>query len=393
MSSNKKDWVKFFRRLSIAGIIGLFSNILISIIYEFGLKKSNIFCNIIEFFNKNKNIFWPYGKLGCVVLSIAIPVAIITISINKSYPNKKFNWIEFLLLISVTFLIIWLGVLIFVAQDTSSLYWIWTDVIIWTILFISAFYRYDQAQDQNNNSKDTHNKVKGQSNNKKNSKKYEKYWYKIKNKIIKLINRFLALVSVHYYLIKRLLSALVASTIELIFFSIYFSVKFPYIKSRLNLFLHSKTSIDQTANFVICNMGAAIFIGLPIIILIIALFKVYALSQEQSNTKYIINNNIEIQKDKTWLQAISFLSWLIAIMLTFLNIIPTWVKLKNLDAHMLYYLWFVLFAISLIIIYFLSEIMDWLKKDSFHHDDLPRTTMFLGFVASLLAAVISIFKG
>lgn len=39
MSSNKKDWVKFFRRLSIAGIIGLFSNILISIIYEFGLKK------------------------------------------------------------------------------------------------------------------------------------------------------------------------------------------------------------------------------------------------------------------------------------------------------------------------------------------------------------------
>ncbi|ARW74851.1 hypothetical protein A3P31_04495 [Lactobacillus johnsonii] len=74
-------------------------------------------------------------------------------------------------------------------------------------------------------------------------------------------------------------------------------------------------------------------------------------------SKYIINNNIEIQKDKTWLQAISFLSWLIAIMLTFLNIIPTWVKLKNLDAHMLYYLWFVLFAISLIIIYFLSEIM------------------------------------
>ena len=145
-------------------------------------------------------------------------------------------------------------------------------MIIWTILFISAFYRYDQAQDQNNNSKDTHNKVKGQSNNKKNSKKYEKYWYKIKNKIIKLINGFLALVSVHYYLIKRLLSALVASTIELIFFSIYFSVKFPYIKSRLNLFLHSKTSIDQTANFVICNMGAAIFIGLPIIILIIALF-------------------------------------------------------------------------------------------------------------------------
>ena len=72
MSSNKKDWVKFFRRLSIAGIIGLFSNILISIIYEFGLKKSNIFCNIIEFFNKNKNIFWPYGKLGCVVLSVAI---------------------------------------------------------------------------------------------------------------------------------------------------------------------------------------------------------------------------------------------------------------------------------------------------------------------------------
>ena len=54
MSSNKKDWVKFFRRLSIAGIIGLFSNILISIIYEFGLKKSNIFCNIIEFFNKRR---------------------------------------------------------------------------------------------------------------------------------------------------------------------------------------------------------------------------------------------------------------------------------------------------------------------------------------------------
>lgn len=61
MSSNKKDWVKFFRRLSIAGIIGLFSNILISIIYEFGLKKVIFSAILLNFLIKIKIFF---GRMG-----------------------------------------------------------------------------------------------------------------------------------------------------------------------------------------------------------------------------------------------------------------------------------------------------------------------------------------
>ncbi|WP_242367895.1 hypothetical protein [Lactobacillus intestinalis] len=383
-------------------LFGMFANIISSLIYvgigllilvtRMWLKQQILISVTINFWRKNHNFFWPYGRMGWILLG-AIIVILCVLKWKSRWKlwllKYKLSWKRLLVIIDIISLIILFGILIFITKNPSINWWVWLDTICWGLLFFLVYHRdisKDQCESNNKDAKFNSYREKNKLKNKKDSNTNRQY----KTKLINAESYILGCISSYKYVIKRLVTALVISAIASVFISLYYAVKFRNVKMALRSFLNLQTYADNSAYSVISNIYAAIFIILPTVIFVVATMKIQRISSEISE---IFEKDqvmkLRIKKEKIIFRAICFIIWSITSLFVVI-ILPAWAKPDKLTANMIITLGGILFAFSLMLIYLISTIIDWLKKDN--TKNLPRTTIFLGFMATILAAIISIIK-
>lgn len=92
-------------------------------------------------------------------------------------------------------------------------------------------------------------------------------------------------------------------------------------------------------------------------------------------------------KNKNIFQCYTWGLTLVALLLGICRVIK-WSTATTFTLLMEIFLWLILFTLSLIIILIASVVLEWLEKDNTQTGGVPRTAIFLGFVATVLAAIL-----
>lgn len=377
---------------ALAVMCAILINVSIICVYELWWKNY-----VINFMNNSvkdiKSMFWPYGELANFVLIIAIiSIIVVTLMLKK-------RWSVLVIIISMSVLFI------LVAQGVVTIWWSYTNTLCWCILLFRTFYDSNNKKEHGTNSEKNKDKQSDKLNaenvhksKSRDNKKHDKWsLQKIKYDVQKIRSSIFNFSSRHNYIIKRFAFGLIISTIALVFVSIIYAVKFKNIQSGLRSFLELKIYIDNSSTDFVAQICAAVLVVLPIVITVLTIFKLQKTNLELATLHESFEENkvkeLKAKKEKMLFQAIVFGMCIVAFIPIIIVIVP-WAEQQVLNINMVIYGWFILFVLSLVIINLLSMLIDWLEKDNKQSHSLPRTTIFISFVATIVSAVVSaIIKG
>ena len=211
--------------------------------------------------------------------------------------------------------------------------------------------------------------------------------YKKKSSLIeKIYNLFKS----HIYVWKRFFFAFVLSIVELVFVTLWYGVNFQNNQKNIRDFLKLKIFMTSSAES-FCSF---------LCVFVIAVLFVVVLTQENvmseklngkiDSLKILSKNDMEKlkkQKDKNIFQCYTWGLTLAVLLLTICRVIK-WSTATTFTLLMEIFLWLILFTLSLIVILIASVVLEWLEKDNTQTGGIPRTAIFLGFVATVLAAIL-----
>lgn len=210
--------------------------------------------------------------------------------------------------------------------------------------------------------------------------------YKKSSLIEKIYNLFKS----HVYVWKRLFFAFVLSIVESIFVTLWYAVNFQNNQKNIRNFLKLKTFITPSAeNF--CSFLCVFVIG---ILFVVVLTQKNVMSEKLNgkieSLKILSKNEMEKIKrenDKNIFQCCTWGLTLVVLLLAICRVVK-WSIATTFTLLMEIFLCLILFTLSLIVILIASVILEWLEKDNTQTGGVPRTAIFLGFVATVLAAIL-----
>ena len=214
----------------------------------------------------------------------------------------------------------------------------------------------------------------------------EKEYKKKRSLVEKLYNLFKS----HIYVWKRLFFAFVLSIVELVFVTLWYAVNFQNNQKNIRDFLKLKIFMTPSAE----NFCSFLCVFVIAVLLVVVLTQKNVMSEKLNgkidSLKTLSKNDTEElkkEKDKNIFQCYTWGLTLVVLLLAICRVIK-WSAATTFTLLMEIFLWLILFTLSLIVILIASVVLEWLEKDNTQTGGIPRTAIFLGFVATVLAAIL-----
>lgn len=214
----------------------------------------------------------------------------------------------------------------------------------------------------------------------------EKEYKKKRSLVEKIYNLFKS----HIYVWKRLFFAFVLSIVELVFVTLWYAVNFQNNQKNIRDFLKLKIFMTHSAE----NFCSFLCVFVIAVLLVVVLTQKNVMSEKLNgkidSLKTLSKNDTEElkkEKDKNIFQCYTWGLTLVVLLLAICRVIK-WSAATTFTLLMEIFLWLILFTLSLIVILIASVVLEWLEKDNTQTGGIPRTAIFLGFVATVLAAIL-----
>ena len=214
----------------------------------------------------------------------------------------------------------------------------------------------------------------------------EKEYKKKRSLVEKIYNLFKS----HIYVWKRLFFAFVLSIVELVFVTLWYAVNFQNNQKNIRDLLKLKNFMTPSAE----NFCSFLCVFVIAVLLVVMLTQKNVMSEKLNgkidSLKTLSKNDTEElkkEKDKNIFQCYTWGLTLVVLLLAICRVIK-WSAATTFTLLMEIFLWLILFTLSLIVILIASVVLEWLEKDNTQTGGIPRTAIFLGFVATVLAAIL-----
>nr|WP_244328214.1 hypothetical protein [Lactobacillus paragasseri] len=206
-----------------------------------------------------------------------------------------------------------------------------------------------------------------------------------------MVEKIYNLFKSHIYVWKRLFFAFVLSIVELVFVTLWYAVNFQNNQKNIRDFLKLlKIFMTPSAE----NFCSFLCVFVIAVLLVVVLTQKNVMSEKLNgkidSLKTLSKNDTEElkkEKDKNIFQCYTWGLTLVVLLLAICRVIK-WSAATTFTLLMEIFLWLILFTLSLIVILIASVVLEWLEKDNTQTGGIPRTAIFLGFVATVLAAIL-----
>ena len=205
-----------------------------------------------------------------------------------------------------------------------------------------------------------------------------------------LVEKIYNLSKSHIYVWKRLFFAFVLSIVELVFVTLWYAVNFQNNQKNIRDFLKLKIFMTPSVE----NFCSFLCVFVIAVLLVVVLTQKNVMSEKLNgkidSLKTLSKNDTEElkkEKDKNIFQCYTWGLTLVVLLLAICRVIK-WSAATTFTLLMEIFLWLILFTLSLIVILIASVVLEWLEKDNTQTGGIPRTAIFLGFVATVLAAIL-----
>lgn len=378
--------MKILKKLGSSILIGMILNLIVSDYYKYILNG-----NYKKYIDTLYIKYWPYGIWGWIIVGIILFFFIVEtmLQFKKYEPNKK-SFLNILGKIVLDELILFV-ILIIKWKDSSNIWWIYLNVGYWStiaFLLLMIFHKTNNIKKIRRKSHRKEKVIKISMIKDKIISNLKTIWKKYTNEIVLFGKRISIFVANNEYILKRLMYALITSLVAAIVVSLWYSINFDDIQKSINNFLSLDTKLSTRASQMSSFVFACILDFLPLVLSTIIWSRIKKLKYKKSllrEYEYKKYGDINIRIEKAYFQIISLIICFLGLTCILFSL-SSWGKARVLTLTMVVKLWFVLFGIAVFGIFLLSLLFDWLKKDSYQNNNLPRTTIFLGFVATMMAA-------